>query len=167
MTSLAEAGAKSGTRGRLLWVALALSLTLNVFFVAGLIWSRAAEPSAPPFADRLTRVAGEVNLSQDQHLAFQQLLQEMENRSQRLRDSNHPILQHIWDELGAAQPDQALISRLVDEATENRRAYQMDVSAALGRFLAVLSPDQRARFVELAKQPHDQKGLHLRRLIMP
>ncbi len=158
MSSLAEAEARSGTRVRLLWVALALSLTLNIFFVAGLLWSRAAEPMVRPFPERLAQVADEINLSQDQRVAFQQLLRELQDRRELLRDSNHPIFQRIWDQLGAAQPDQAIIGRLVDEATENRRAYQMDLSAAFGRFLATLSPDQRARFVELAKRPHDRKG---------
>ncbi|HEX7970283.1 MAG TPA: periplasmic heavy metal sensor [Stellaceae bacterium] len=158
MSSVAEAGANAGTRGRLLWVALALSLTLNIFFVAGLLWTRAAEPVSA-FPERLARVADEINLSQHQRGAFQQLQREMLDRSQRLRDSNRPVFQSIWDELGAAQPDQARISQLVDEATENRRAYQMDVSAALGRFLAVLSPEQRAQFVELAKRPHNRQGL--------
>ncbi len=165
MSSVAEVAAKSGPRGRLLWVALALSLTLNIFFVGGLLWSRVAEPPAP-FPERLARMADEINLSQDQRHAFQQLMAEMQERSQRMRDSNHVIIQRIWDELATAQPDQALIDRLVDEASENRRAYQKDVSAALGRFFAVLSSDQRARFVELAKRPHDQKGVNLKH-VMP
>ncbi len=161
MSSLAEAGAKSGSRGRLLWVALALSLTLNIFFVAGLLWSRAAEPPVSAFPERLARVADEINLSPDQRIAFQQLAREMQDRTQRLRGSNHPVFQRMWDELGSGQPDQAVIGRLVDEATENRRAYQTDVSAALGRFLAQLSPEQRAKFVDLAKRPHNAKGLTL------
>lgn len=167
MTSLAEAGTKSGGRGRLVWVALALSLTLNIFFVFGLLWFQVAgEPMHTP-AERVAATANELNLSAGQRGAFQQFVHEVQERSRLLRDSNQPLIQQVWDELAKPQPDQALVARLVDEATENRHAYQKDMAAVLGQFLAILSPEQRAQFIELAKRPQDKRAAHIRRLIMP
>ena len=167
MTSLAEAGPKSGTRGRLVWVALALSLTLNVFFVFGLLWFQlAGQPMHTP-AERIAATANELNLSPDQRVAFQQFVSEIQDRSRHLRESNQPLIRQVWDELAKPQPDQALIGRLVDEATDNRHAYQKDMAAVLAQFLAALSPAQRAQFVEMARRPQDQRAAHIRRLIMP
>ena len=167
MTSLAEAAPKSSARGRLVWIALALSLTLNVFFVFGLLWFQVAGQLMQTPAERVAATANELNLTAEQRGAFQQFVSEVQERSRLLRDSNQPLIQQVWDELAKPQPDQALIARLVDEATENRHAYQKDMAAVLGQFLAVLSPEQRAQFVELAKRPQDKRAAHIRRLIMP
>lgn len=168
MTSLAEAGARSSGRGRLLWIALALSLTLNVFFVAGLLWFRVAgQPMHMTPAERVAAAESELNLNAEQRGAFQQFVDEVRERSRQLRDSNQPLIQQVWDELAKPQPDQALIARLVDEATDHRHAYQKEMAEVLSRFLAVLSPEQRAQFVSLAKRPQDQRAAHIRRLIMP
>src|SRR5713101_6490284 len=162
MTSLAEAAPKSRARGRLVWVALALSLTLNVFFVFGLLWFQVAgQPRQTP-AERVAALASELNLTAEQRGAFQQFVNEVQERSRRLRESNQPLIQQVWDELAKPQPDQALIARLVDEATENRHTYQKNMAGVLSQFLAALSPEQRAQFVELAKRPQDKRASHIR-----
>jgi len=167
MTSLAEAAPKSGARGRLVWVALALSLTLNVFFVFGLLWFQVAGRPMHTPAERVAATANELNLTVEQRGAFQQFVSEVQQRSRHLRESNQPLIQQVWDELAKPQPDQALVARLVDEATENRHTYQKDMASALSQFLTALSPEQRAQFVALAKRPQDQRAAHIRRLIMP
>ena len=167
MTSLADAEARPSARGRLIWVALALSLTLNVFFVVGLLWFRLGAPPMLTPAERLAATEQELNLSPDQRGAFQQFVQEVRERSRHLRESNQPLIKQVWQELAKPQPDQALIGRLIDEATDHRHAYQKDMAEVLGRFLAGLAPEQRARFIALAEHPQDQRGAHIRRLIMP
>lgn len=168
MTSLAEAGARSAGRGRLIWVALALSLTLNVFFIVGLLWFRVAgEPAHMTPAERVAAAENELNLNAEQRGAFQQFVNEVREHTRRLRDSNQPLIRQVWDELAKPQPDQALIGRLVDEATDHRHNYQKDMAEVLTRFLAVLSPEQRAQFVSLAQRPQDKRAAHIRRLIMP
>jgi Spy/CpxP family protein refolding chaperone len=153
MTSLADAEARSA--GRLIWVALALSLTLNVFVVVGLLWFRVAgEPMHMTPAERVAATESELNLTAEQRGAFQQFVNEVREHSRRLRESNQPLIQQVWDELAKPQPDQTL-------------TYQKDMAEVLSRFLAVLSPEQRAQFVSLAKRPQDQRAAHIRRLIMP
>jgi uncharacterized membrane protein len=167
MTSLAEGGQQARSHGRLWWVALALSLTLNVFFVGGLVWSRMAMRPVETPAERFAQIGRELELSPQQHDAFQQFILEMRKHGRELRESNQPLVSEVWNELGKPQPDQSAVAGLIEKATENRQAYQKEMTAALSHFLAGLAPDQRARFVELAKRPQDQTAAHLRRLIMP
>lgn len=163
MTSLAGTEAKAGSRGRLLWVALVLSLTLNVFFVGGLVWSRIIADHPPTPAQRFLQVARDLNLSDNQRDAFQQFVLDMRHYTRGLRQSNHPLIDHIWQELGKPQPDQALLGKLIDLTTQNRHTYQLQMSTALARFLATLSPAQRAQFIELTQhQPgHGWRWKHL------
>src|SRR5260370_21214107 len=144
MPSLAEAPPKSSARGRLVWCALVVSLTVNVFYVFGLLGFQVGGQLMQTPAERVAATANELNLTAEQRGAFQQFVSEVQERSRQLRDSNQPLIQQVWDELAKPQPDQALIARLVDEATENRNAYQKDMAAVPGQFLAAPSPRRRA-----------------------
>jgi uncharacterized membrane protein len=166
MTSLAETEAKASSRGRLLWVALVLSLTLNVFFIGGLVWSRVIADRPPTPAQRFQQIARDLNLTDDQRDAFQQFVLDMRHHTRQLRQNNHPLIDHVWQELGKPQPDQALVGKLIDQATQNRHTYQLEMATALGRFLATLSPEQRAQFIELT-QHQPGHGWRLRQLITP
>src|SRR5260370_33926440 len=148
MTSLAEAAPKSSARGRLVWIALALSLTLNVFFVFGLLWFQVAGQLMQTPAERVAATANELNLTAEQRGAFQQFVSEGQERSRQLRDSNQPLIQQVWDEFAKPPPDQALIARLVDDATDNRHAYQKAMAAWLGPLLSVMWPEQRGARVD-------------------
>ena len=168
MSAVAEAAAKSGSRTRLIWTALVLSLVLNVCFVGGLVWSRlqAERPTTP--AERFQQVAREMNFAGSERENFQQFFQTVRRETQQMRENNRPIMQRIFSELEKEHPDQAAITQLIDQATENRRAYQKDMATALAGFLATLTPAQRGRFVELlAKRQQDQNAAHIRRLITP
>ncbi len=167
MSALAEAAGKSGSRARLVWAALVLSLVLNVCFVGGLVWTRlqAQRPITP--AERFQQVAKEMNFAGSEHEGFQQFFQKVRRETQQMRENNRPIMQRIWSELDKEHPDQAVINQLIDQATENRRVYQKDMATALGGFLDTLTPAQRSRFLELAKRQQDQNAAHIRRLITP
>jgi Spy/CpxP family protein refolding chaperone len=167
MTSVAGIEAKAGPRSRLLWVALILSLTLNIFFLGGLLWSRLAAEHVSTPAERFAQLANSLSLSPDQHDAFQQFATDARERGRHLQEANGPLIQQVWAELAKPQPDQALIANLVDQATENRRSYQRDMTATLSRFLATLTPEQRAKFIELAQKRQDQTAWRIRRLVIP
>ena len=152
MTAAAETSNPSVWRGRGIWIALALSVTLNVFFLGGLVWSMMAPPPAPPqdFAQRLGSAARGLDLSPDQRKAFRSFAVAARDIRGELRSSNAPLMRGIWDEMAKPQPDTALIAKLGDQALENRREFQRKMSSNLLTFLATLSPDQRKRFTEMA-----------------
>lgn len=166
MMSLAEDGARARSRGRLLWLALAISLALNAFVVGTLAWWVHANRMATP-AERFQQTVRELNLNDDQRDAFQQFVIEMRRNTRQLRNDNGPLVQKVWEEIGKAQPDRDAIGHLVDQATENRRAYQKGMTEALTRFLANLSAEQRGEFITLTQRRQDPVAAHLRRLVVP
>jgi len=166
MTGLAEDGAPGRARGRLLWLALVISLALNAFVVGALVWWVVADRMTTP-AQRFQQIARELRLNDDQRDAFQQFVIEMRRNTRQLRDGNQPLVQKVWDELSKPQPDRDLIDHLVDQATENRRAYQKGMTDALARFLANLSAEQRSAFINLTRRHQDPAAAHLRRLVVP
>jgi uncharacterized membrane protein len=165
MTAAAE-GSTSGVRRRLVWAALAVSLAVNVFFVGTMVWLR-MEGGPPAPGQRLQEIAGDLHLSDDQREAFRHFAMEMHRNTIQLRESNQPLVQRVWEEIGRPQPDLDLVNQLVDQATANRHAYQKTMTGEVTRFLASLKPEQRAEFMNLAKTPHDQKTWLLHRLIIP
>jgi uncharacterized membrane protein len=165
MTSPAE-GSPSGAGRRLLWAAFAISLAINVFFVGTLVWLRMESGPQPP-GQRLQQIAKDLHLSDEQREAFRNFATAMRRNTMQLRESNQPLVQRVWEEIGKPNSDLELVNRLVDQATENRHAYQKTMTAEVTRFLATLTPDQRSEFVTVAKNPHDQRAWLLRRLIIP
>jgi uncharacterized membrane protein len=147
-----RAGRSAGRRGRLWIVVLILSLTLNVFFVGGLLWARSVlHPRFGP-VQRMESIAAEMHLSGDQLAAFRIFVKTMRDGQIELHEKNHAIIFTLWDNLALAQPDQAKIDQLVDQANDNRRAWQKEAVKALITFLATLSPEQRVQFADLAKK---------------
>jgi uncharacterized membrane protein len=147
MTAPAE-GATSPPRskGRLVKVALALSLALNVFFVGGLLYSKFVRPTPP-----LVALGRELDLAPDQRKAFQSFLQVVRGKGAELREHNLKISQQIWDELSQPKPDPQKLGALFAEFANNRRDYQTAVGTALLPFLETLSVQQRQRFIEISK----------------
>lgn len=141
----------SRSRGWGLWVALALSLTLNVFVLGGLGWSMMNRPAPPPGgAQRFIEIGRSLDLAGDQRDALRQFGLHARELNRTLREANGPIVREIWTEMGKAQPDAAKIQSLSDQVLAKRREFQHQMSQNLLAFLAVLSPEQRQRFVERA-----------------
>jgi Spy/CpxP family protein refolding chaperone len=167
MSSVAEAAARLGGRHRLVWVALALSLTLNVFFLAGLVWSKMAaeQPMSP--AQRFQELGRELALDPKEGALFETFGRTVRDRGRALRQANEPLLERIWAELAKPNPDEALIAGLLEQASENRRAFQKATATALTDFLRALTPEQRAQFADLARRRQDAAAHRIWRMILP
>ncbi len=149
-------------KGRLVKVALALSLALNVFFIGGLLYSKFVHPTLP-----LIRLGRELNLEPDQRKAFQSFIQVVRAKGSGLRDANLALGRQIWDELSQPKPDPQKLSSLLTEIANNRRDYQTAVGAALLPFLETLSIEQRQRFIEIGKRRQDAMANRMRQLLAP
>jgi Spy/CpxP family protein refolding chaperone len=71
---------------------------------------------------------------------------------QQMREIVEPLMNAAWAELAKPDADQATAARLFDEAGQARRGLQRELLAPTLSFLATLSPEQRAKFVELFHQ---------------
>jgi Spy/CpxP family protein refolding chaperone len=132
---------------RWLWVALGLSLALNILaggYIAGALWPH--DRRGPE------RLAKELNLNPAQRQAFERHVQTMREDNRRYRDETRPLLQQSWRELAKPQPDQAALDRFLDEGIAKRRALQQENARSMRAFLETLEPEQRERFIELMRK---------------
>lgn len=151
--TLASAAARGATRHPLLWVALTLSLVLNLCFVAGALWIRIQGPAMPASpAERLQRIGTELVLDPQQRQAFERYSENVRSHMQQMRETVEPLMSAAWSELAKPDADPATAARLFDEAAEARHSLQRELLTPTLTFLATLSPEQRAKFVELFHQ---------------
>jgi uncharacterized membrane protein len=165
MTAVADAAGRARGHGRGTRIALALSLTLNIFFVGGLIWAMVGLAPPPPPAERFIEIGKSLALTGPQQAALSTFATTARQLNRTLRESNAPLMLQIWNEMGKDSPDGAQVAHLVDQLTDNRRTYQRAMSQGLMGFLTTLSPEQRERFVTLARHPERGAARWLHHLI--
>ena len=167
MTSIAEPSRRSGWRGRLIWIALALSLTLNVFFIGGLVLVKLSmHPPLPPI-ERMQRLGRALNLNDDQRMAFDQFVRVIRLRGRFARETNQPLLDRAWTEVSKPSPDEDTLAKLGTEISKNRQAFQQEATTALIAFVKTLSPEQRTKLAEIARGAGDEPTRRLFQIIAP
>ena len=167
MTSLVEPVQRSGWRARLVWIALALSLTLNVFFVGGLTWMKLSERLPLPPMERMQRLGQALDLTDDQHLAFDQFLRVVRMRGAFFHETNQPLLERMWTEMAKPTPDDEAITKLGSTIDQNRQTYQHEIAAAFQTFLKSLNTEQRTKLAQIAKSATDPPTHRLFEVIAP
>ena len=149
----ASVSLRPGSRQQLVWVVLILSLALNFCFIAGALWIRVQGPPLPMSPEqRLQQIEPQLALESQQKAAFDQYIRTVRLRMQSMREAIEPLVGNAWSELAKPDADEAKIMQLFDQAGEQRRAFRRELGTATFKFLANLSPEQRAKFVELARQ---------------
>ena len=144
---------RPGSRQHLFWVVLILSLALNLCFIAGALWIRLQGPPLPMSPDqRLQQIEPQLTLDTPQKAAFDQYARTVRLRMQSMHEAIEPLVGEAWSELAKPDADEAKIMRLFDRAGEQRHAFRRELGTATFAFLAKLKPEQRAKFVELARQ---------------
>jgi uncharacterized membrane protein len=165
MTTLVDSGQKAGRSGRLLWIALALSLTLNICFLAGLAWMHLHAP--PPPIVRMQHFGDSLNLNAGQRQAYEQFLRTLRLRGRFVRESNQPLIENLWNEIAKPTPDTSTIAKLSDQINSNRGGLQREVSTALDAFIKTLTPEQRAQLAAKAKAPPNEPARRLFQMVTP
>lgn len=153
MIAVADVAERPRQRRIGLWIAFALSLTLNICLVGGLVWAMLAAEPVPAPAERFVAIGRSLQLDAQQRSALAAFESTALQATRSLRENNSPVMQQIWNEMAQAKPDEGKISQLIDEAINNRRAYQGKMTSALLTFLATLSPEQRTQFAQFVRHP--------------
>jgi Spy/CpxP family protein refolding chaperone len=138
-------------------VALALSLLLNAFFVAGFVFrgwiaplpfeERTTPPPPAPTAraGALEAVAGELNLDERQRQALRGVFeQQAQLRRERYREMQK-VREQIIAEYKRSPLDQARLGPLIDQLGDLRADQQKETVRALAQLEAQLNPEQRQR----------------------
>jgi uncharacterized membrane protein len=164
----ASAVMRGVTRHRLLSIALAASLALNLFFVAGAVWIRLHGPLGPvPISERAQHIAEELNLDPTHRAALLHYFQDLRAHLRQMHREVGPLVRAAWAELAKPNADETVVMRLFDEAAQKRRGFQREVTASTLSFLATLTPDQRKKFVELARQRPPRWARPVKRGVTP
>jgi uncharacterized membrane protein len=148
-------GAAPGQRGwphfRLLPAVLAVSVVLNLLFVAGGVWSRVEQPAPRGLDQRFEQIGAQLSLGPAQSAAFDTFIAELRRRGDKVQQQVAPLYRSAWEEAGKPVMDEAEVMRLFEAAFDGRLRVNRETTARMLDFLATLSPDQRARFVTLAR----------------
>jgi Spy/CpxP family protein refolding chaperone len=132
---------------------LAVSLALNVLFVAGAVWSRVHAPFGPPgWQHEYRQIAAQLDLDPEQRTRFDRYVADMQAHGARMRQQMGPLIGGAWDEIAKPAPDQAQIMQHFDEASQKWREFQRESATQTLDFLSTLSPAQRSKFVAIVKE---------------
>ncbi|HXP06622.1 MAG TPA: periplasmic heavy metal sensor [Stellaceae bacterium] len=135
------------SRPRLIVALLAVSVALNLCFVAGAAWTRLKPPAIVTTSERFHRLAQSLDLSPQQQGVFDQYVADMLARSNRVRLATEPLMDEAWAEITRPDPDQARVLQLLDDfSTERREVWHEAIGATLS-LLATLTPEQKAKFL--------------------
>ena len=151
--TIASQAERSGTRQQLLWLLVALSVALNLFFIIGALWIRIHGPPVPlSAAERLQAIGTQLSLNPQQQEAFDKYSETVHTRMRLMRRTVDPLVGKAWAEIAKPEAEEANVVRLFDEAGQTRRSFMRELAPITLSFLATLSPEQRAKFVELIRQ---------------
>lgn len=144
---------RGGVRQHLLWAVLALSLALNVCFVAGALWIRFNEPVLPPGPEeRLRRIGAQLALDPQQQQEYDRYSRAVQARMKLMHEAVEPVIGNAWSELAKPEADATRIMQLFDEAAQKRQGFRRELTLETLSFLSNLSAEQRQKFVQLARQ---------------
>jgi len=152
MTFVGTALPGRSIRQQIFWGAVALSLALNLFFVAGAMWTRLHVPAPLTREARFDEMAAALALDPQQRQAFASYSQMMRAQLVEMRDLARPLVRAAWGEVSRPQPDETKIMQLLDRAAEVRRGHLAQITALTIRFLRNLSPEQRSNFIKVIHQ---------------
>ena len=150
--TVAALAARSSARQPLVWL-LTVSLVLNLFFVGAFLWSRFRDYPPPIYAaERIEWIGAQLRLDPQQKDAFVQYSQAVRVNMQAMHEAVDPLMGKAWSEVAKPDADVSKVVQLFDEAGRTRRGYMHELAPVTLSFLTKLSPEQRAKFVELARQ---------------
>jgi len=147
-------------KGKLVWILLGVSLAGNLFFAAGALYSFygkdhrgwRAKVSVEDVAERL-------ELSPAQFAGLQALRGEARNRSRAGRDARATLRTAFHAELAKPAFDRAGLQAVMLKRMTGFQERILGRAEALHGYLATLDPEQRAGFLEMAKERGFLPGL--------
>jgi len=151
--TVASLAARNNQRQHFFWLLLVVSLAINLFFVGAFLWSRFRDNLPPIYAEeRLEWIGTQLQLDPQQKDAFVKYSGAVRANMQAMHAAVDPLMSKAWSEVAQPNADAATVVQLFDEAGRTRRGFMHELAPITLSFLANLSPEQRTRFVELARQ---------------
>jgi Spy/CpxP family protein refolding chaperone len=147
-------------KAKLVWILLGVSLAANLFFAAGAVYSLyGGEHRGWRTKVSVDDVAERLALSPAQRDALQALRDQARNRPRPSREAREERRAAFHAELAKPAFDRARLQALMAERMAGRQERILGRAEALHAYLATLDPEQRAGFLELAKERGFLRGL--------
>ena len=129
MSMVGTAATREGwPRSRILPAVLAVSLVLNVLFIAGAVWGRIEEAPARGLDRRFERIGAQLDLDATQRAAFDRLLGELRGRGDKVQQQVAPLYRAAWDAAGNPTAGADEVFRLFDAAFDKRRQLNRETT---------------------------------------
>ncbi|MCH8037955.1 MAG: Spy/CpxP family protein refolding chaperone [Proteobacteria bacterium] len=140
-------------RTKLLWVLLAVSLTANVFLVAGALYTLYVKDDRSAVAGAsVDSVAERLGLTPEQRDGLLALREKARRGHKGPREGRESRRAAFVAELGKPAFDREGVLALMEARSAQRRARIVDVAQDLHAYLATLSPEQRQAFLAMARE---------------
>lgn len=143
-------------RAKLPWILFAVSLAINIFFVVGVAYTmKARHDYAASPERRVEFVADRLDLSDDQRQGLLALLAKAEEQRAGARGDRGDRDQRraaFLDELAKPTFSRDNFIAMMTERSSQRVEMFANITGELHSYLATLSPEQRAQFLDMAKE---------------
>ena len=130
------------------WTLLALSVGFNGFFLAGWWLENQRESSLVP--ER--RLARKLLLDDSQRQRLRQIRADLRGQRQEIKRRLRELEAAFWQELGRSRPDRKRLEQLLVRSSRLKLRFQRRGLERLLGFLEDLTPEQKRRFLKLARQ---------------
>ena len=140
-----------------IWVALLLSVGINIGILASLATSRYRQEARfdrqppegpPPFA----RVADQLELEGEARDRFLAIQKDLFETTRRQRQELESLRRELRNETVAEQPDSERIERLLDEASEVGRSLDRAMVDSVLETRQILNPEQQRRYLRVLER---------------
>ena len=140
-------------KGKLVWILLGVSLAANLFFAAGALYSfYGGEHRGWRTKVSVDEVSERLALSPAQRDGLQALRDQARNRPRPSREARAARRASFLANLAAPEFDRAGMLAMMEERRAGFQERILGRAEALHGYLASLSPEQRAGFLEMAKE---------------
>ncbi len=134
-------------RSKLPWILLAVSVIANIFFAGGAIYSFYGH------GDRaLQQVVEKLDLSPAQQQGLLALREGVAARREAMSGARGERREAWLAEIASPTFDRERVAALVDDWSAQRGTYFIDLAQDLHAYVATLTPEQREKFLELARE---------------
>ena len=147
-------------RLKLPWVLFALSLAVNIFFVAGVgygVFMKHRLERSP--AARIDFIAEHLDLSDAQRQGLLDLRKALRTSRGDVRDERDQVRDAMLAELAKPSFDRAAMLALIDQRNAQRRERIVQSAEQVHTYLMTLDPSQRESFLDMARERGFWRGL--------
>ena len=145
---------------RFVWIALAVSLALNLSFVG--VWGYSAvtaDEIAKADTDYIEEVSTHLLLNEEQHAALLDLRRKAQDRWRGLSGGSAALRDSIVRSLAAENYDQEAVKATVAGRLDERAEVISAIMGDLHGFMATLSPNQREAMLSLVERRGFLRGI--------